>query len=240
MTPRPEFDPSTLARTERMVGRRAVNEIVSLFLEHAPAEVEALQRAARSGSCDAAARAAHSLRSSAFNVGALRLYDLAGELERHATARDAAALERDVEPLDGSFALVRSELERHARSLTAKRIAVIEDNPDNRVLTRALLESRFEIVEFENGPDAIAALGEAAPDLILLDISLPGLDGVEVLRRLRAIDVLGEVPVIALTAHAMSDDRSRLLEAGFDEYVAKPILDEADLIGPIDRLLGAK
>lgn len=116
-------------------------------------------------------------------------------------------------------------------------IALIEDNPDNRMLIAVLLEDEYEVVEFENGPDALAQLPAAPPSVVLLDISLPGMDGSEVLRAMRADPALQRVPVIALTAHAMSGDRERFLGSGFDDYVTKPIVDEAVLLGAIARLL---
>ena len=118
-----------------------------------------------------------------------------------------------------------------------KRIAVIEDNPDNRLLVRAILEDRYELTEFKTGMKALAALPIDPPDLILLDISLPEMDGREVLERIRRVDSLRDVPVIALTAHAMVGDRERLLAVGFDEYVSKPILDPDKLISAIVALL---
>lgn len=118
------------------------------------------------------------------------------------------------------------------------RIALVEDNPDNRMLARAILEDNFEIDEYENGIDALQGLQNQSVELVLLDISLPGMDGTEVLRHLRADEALREVPVIALTAHAMTGDRERYLEMGFDSYVTKPIVDEEILLGEIRRLLG--
>ena len=118
-----------------------------------------------------------------------------------------------------------------------RRIALIEDNPDNRLLARAILEDSYEIDEYANGPDALSGMHAARPDLVLLDISLPGMDGSEVLRVLRRDPVLAPLPVIALTAHAMAGDRDRYLAEGFDAYVAKPIVDEQVLLGEIQRLL---
>lgn len=118
-----------------------------------------------------------------------------------------------------------------------KRIALIEDNPDNRLLARAILEDSYEIDEYGNGPDALAGMHAVRPDLVLLDISLPGMDGSEVLRVLRRDPRLAPLPVIALTAHAMAGDRDRYLAEGFDAYVAKPIVDEQVLLGEIQRLL---
>lgn len=116
-------------------------------------------------------------------------------------------------------------------------IAVVEDNPDNRLLLQALLDDRFRLQEYESGPDALSGLRAEQVQLVLLDISLPGMDGVEVLREIRSDPTLRDLPVIALTAHAMAGDRERFLGAGFDAYVTKPILDEELLLGEISRLL---
>ncbi len=117
------------------------------------------------------------------------------------------------------------------------KVAVIEDNPDNRMLVQALLEDRYDISEYDSGVDAVARLGDDVPDLILLDISLPEMDGTEVLAWIRQQPALKELPVIALTAHAMAGDREKYLAAGFNDYVTKPIVDEDVLIGAIERWL---
>jgi CheY-like chemotaxis protein len=118
-----------------------------------------------------------------------------------------------------------------------KKIAVVEDNPDNRLLVQVILESSYEVVEYETGFAALAGIPVDKPDLVLLDISLPEMDGTEVLQRLRAEEATAGLPVIALTAHAMSGDRDRYLAQGFNEYVSKPIVDEADLFSAIERAL---
>ncbi len=117
------------------------------------------------------------------------------------------------------------------------KIAVVEDNPDNRMLVQALLEDTYEISEYETGVEAINGLGDDIPDLILLDISLPEMDGTEVLAWIRDQDALKDIPVIALTAHAMSGDREKFLASGFNGYVTKPIVDEDVLFGAIERCL---
>lgn len=118
-----------------------------------------------------------------------------------------------------------------------KRLALVEDNPDNRLLVRAILEDLFELDEYTSGPDALAAIQADPPALVLLDISLPVMDGTEVLQRIREIPSISSLPVIALTAHAMTGDRERYLGMGFSAYVTKPIVDEQILIGEINRLL---
>ncbi len=118
-----------------------------------------------------------------------------------------------------------------------KKIAVVEDNPDNRLLVRAILEDLYEIVEYETGKNALEGIRRERPDLVLLDISLPEMDGMEVLRQIRADADLKQLRVVALTAHAMAGDREKFLEVGFDGYVMKPIVDEFALLDIIQALL---
>ena len=118
-----------------------------------------------------------------------------------------------------------------------KRIAVVEDNPDNRLLVRVILRDSYEVQEYEDGFAALAGIPNTRPDLVLLDISLPGMDGTEVLRKLRAESGLPRFPVIALTAHAMAGDCEKYLALGFDDYVSKPIVDETALLDAIQRCL---
>ena len=124
--------------------------------------------------------------------------------------------------------------------MNRQRLAVIEDNPDNRLLLQALLTDAYDIDEYEDGPTALAGMATTVPALVLLDISLPGMDGSEVLRRIRGTPGLDALPVIALTAHAMSGDRERFLGEGFDGYVTKPIVDEELLYSAIRELLTPK
>jgi two-component system, cell cycle response regulator DivK len=122
-------------------------------------------------------------------------------------------------------------------SAAMRRVMIIEDNADNRLLLNAILGDAFIVTEHANGPDGLAALATELPEILLLDISLPGMDGVEVLRHIRADPASRHLPVIAFTAHAMSDDRSKFLGHGFDDYITKPIVDETILLGSISRLL---
>ncbi len=109
-------------------------------------------------------------------------------------------------------------------------VAVVEDNADNRLLVAAILEERYAVREYASGAEALAAFAAEPPDLVLLDISLPGMDGTAVLARLRADARLRRVPVVAFTAYARDGDRARYLAAGFDGYVSKPIVDETHLL----------
>jgi len=121
-----------------------------------------------------------------------------------------------------------------------KQIALVEDNPDNRLLVQVILEPFYQVTDYENGAAALDGMRRHKPDLVLLDVSLPGMDGTEVLARVRADAGLRTLPVIALTAHAMTGDREKFLAAGFDDYVTKPILDETLLLSAIEKLLSRK
>jgi len=116
-----------------------------------------------------------------------------------------------------------------------RKIAVVDDNSDNRLIIRTILEDQYEILEFSSGLEAIEGFRQRKPDVVILDISLPEMDGTEILRRIRDDPQLHDLPVIALTAHAMVGDREKYLAAGFNDYVAKPILDMTILFSTIQR-----
>ncbi len=103
-------------------------------------------------------------------------------------------------------------------------VLLVEDNPHNRkIFSGMLTHSGFQVVEAEDGHQALAAVAKALPDLILMDLSIPGVDGWEVTRRLKADPRTRAVPIIALTAHAMRGDEERARAAGCDGYLSKPI-----------------
>jgi CheY-like chemotaxis protein len=115
------------------------------------------------------------------------------------------------------------------------KVAVVDDNADNRLIIRTILEDQYEIIEFSSGIEAIEGFRKNKPDVVILDISLPEMDGTEILHRIRADAILHDLPVVALTAHAMVGDREKYLAAGFNDYVAKPILDMNVLFSTIER-----
>lgn len=118
------------------------------------------------------------------------------------------------------------------------KILVVEDNDMNLdMLTRRLKRAGFEIVTAGTGIEGIAAAQREKPDLILMDISLPELDGYAATGRLKADPATASIPVIALTAHAMSQDRALALQAGCDEYESKPV-DFGRLLAKIGVVLG--
>ncbi len=119
------------------------------------------------------------------------------------------------------------------------KILLIEDNDLNRdMLSRRLQRRGYEIVSAVDGEQGVALANSELPDLILMDISLPGLNGWEATRRIRQNTGTAYVPIIALTAHAMSGDRERTLEAGCDEYETKPV-DLNALLAKMEALLAS-
>lgn len=108
--------------------------------------------------------------------------------------------------------------------MDSKTVLYIEDNFHNRRIVRKILQSRgYTVIEAEDGMTGLEMVQELKPHLILLDIGLPGMDGLEVVGRIKADEELRDIPVIALTASAMRGDRERFLAAGCDDYISKPI-----------------
>lgn len=120
----------------------------------------------------------------------------------------------------------------------AKRILYVEDNFQNKRLVRKILTARgYDVLEAEDGLTGVEIASRERPDLILMDISLPGIDGVEATQRIKAQGTTTAIPVIALTANAMRGDRERFIAAGCDDYLPKPI-STSDLINMIKSYVG--
>lgn len=108
--------------------------------------------------------------------------------------------------------------------MSTVRILMIEDNPQNRYLASFLLQGRgWQVLQAEDGPSGIAMAAKEVPDLVLLDIQLPGMDGYAVAQALRACKTLPHLPIVAVTSYAMPGDRERCLASGCDGYIEKPI-----------------
>ena len=244
-------------RLIRLGGTELANELAAIYLDEMPLRMSAARAAVRERDCAALAEASHGMKSSSAQLGAGNLAVACEEVENAAAQGDiarAADWFSSVEAEYASFASWLSErTSADARSINmsannevpradAERaiVAVIEDNADNRLLLHAILGDDFVIHAYEGGSEALAAMPDRLPDLVLLDVSLPGMDGLEVLAAMRTDPALREVPVVAVTAHAMTGDRERYLSCGFDGYVSKPIVDESVLIDAVNMLLARR
>lgn len=116
-------------------------------------------------------------------------------------------------------------------------ILIVEDNEKNRKLVRDVLSFKgYEILEAETGEDGVRLALERRPRLILMDIQLPGIDGIEALRRIRAQEDTRGIPIVAVTASAMDRDRQQIMAAGFDGYQSKP-LNVKDFMAAVEAIL---
>jgi two-component system, cell cycle response regulator DivK len=121
-----------------------------------------------------------------------------------------------------------------------RRILVVEDNPLNLKLVRDVLQvAGYDVIEAKSGEEGLRMAQEDPPDLVLMDLQLPGIDGTETLRRLRDGTLGADVPVVAVTALAMAEDKERAARAGFDGYIEKPISVRA-LPGQIEAFLARR
>jgi two-component system, cell cycle response regulator DivK len=122
--------------------------------------------------------------------------------------------------------------------VSRRRILVIEDNPDNMTLIVDVLTSlNYDVLQATDGQRGVEMVDEERPDLVLMDLSLPKMDGWTATRKLKAEHDLQAIPIIALTAHAMVGDRERAIEAGCDDYVSKPI-NLQELAAKLKKFLG--
>jgi two-component system, cell cycle response regulator DivK len=124
--------------------------------------------------------------------------------------------------------------------VTARRVLVVEDNPLNLKLIRDVLQiSGYDVIEAQSGEEGLRVAQQNPPDLVLMDLQLPGIDGTETLRRLRQGTLGPDVPVVAVTALAMAEDKEAAARAGFDGYLEKPISVRA-LPGQIEAFLAGR
>jgi CheY-like chemotaxis protein len=124
--------------------------------------------------------------------------------------------------------------------MAGNRVLVVEDNDLNfRLVQFVLVKLGVEVDRAKTGPEAIEMAAQQVPDLIYMDIHLPGMDGLEVTRRLRSVEATSRVPIVALTALAMSGDEARALEAGCDGYLTKPVSAQ-DLRENVNRYLSVQ
>jgi CheY-like chemotaxis protein len=121
---------------------------------------------------------------------------------------------------------------------TKKRVLLVEDNEDNLVVYRTILEHvGFQVIEARDGEEGVARAKSENPDIILMDISIPKMDGWEATERLKADKQTAAIPIIALTAHALEEDRLKAMRAGCDGYLAKPV-EPRRVVQEVEKFIG--
>ncbi len=233
------IDAEALARLNRLGGDELVCRMIDLFLPHAENTIARARASLAAGELPGVHRAVHSLRSSAGNLGARELETLSGLLENLPLDSDQMAFRHLLAQLEDAFARARIHLlkERELSGAARKTIAVVEDNPDSRELVSVILSGRYHVRSYASGQEALDGIRAGRPDLILMDVSLPGMDGPDVVKNIRDDAALRDIPIVAFTAHSLSGDRECLLEGGFDDYVRKPVVEEQTLFDTIERWL---
>ena len=121
---------------------------------------------------------------------------------------------------------------------TAKTILLVEDNEDNLIVYRTILDHvGYRVIEARDGEEGVARARADHPDLILMDVSLPKMDGWEATRRIKADEGTRQIPIIAVTAHALDDDREKATQVGCDGYLAKPVAPRR-VVEEVERFIG--
>ena len=121
---------------------------------------------------------------------------------------------------------------------TAKTVLLVEDNEDNLIVYRTILDHvGYRVIEARDGEEGVARAKADRPDLILMDVSLPKMDGWEATRRIKADDQTRQIPIIAVTAHALDDDREKATQVGCDGYLAKPVAPRR-VVEEVERFIG--
>lgn len=228
------FETSALEKLMKLGGNKLVRRIITSFLENTPQRIEAAVEGHKAGNLNVLERSVHSIKSSAGQIGAARLRYVAEKIEQLSAEKRGSEIPSLLLELRESFGQVKSYFAEKTNLVGAKKIAIVEDNEDNRILVRAILEDLYDIMEYESGDEALKGFKKVRPDIILLDISLPEMDGIEILQKIRSDKDLRDMPVIALTAHAMEGSREKYLDAGFNDYVTKPIVDEVILLNAVE------
>ena len=247
---------AALERLTRLGGAQLATELVTLYLDDTPTRIAAAVEALGATDAAALAKAVHSIKSSSAQLGADELASACQAVEDAAERGDLSLARARLRDVENSYLAFSTRVSQRmgdpdalpgaisggcaAEGAPRPRIAVVEDNADNRLLIDAILGDAYVLDEYATGTHALEAMPTRRPDLVLLDVSLPGMDGLVVLSRMRADTALRDVPVVAVTAHAMAGDRDRYLASGFDGYVAKPIEDDRVLIDTVERLLSGR
>jgi diguanylate cyclase (GGDEF)-like protein len=227
-TGRPVVDAEVFAELRESVGP-ALRSVIDAYLEDTPQTLEDLRKAIRAGAAEQVAGYAHALKGAGRNIGALRLAELARELEERARGELLAAAERYAEALASEHSLVADFLRRHTEPATLPAagnehatVLIADDDRAMRTALRGVLErDGYTILEATNGADALRMAGEREPDLLIVDALMPVMDGFELCVQMHAS--APDVPLLMVTALDQEEEVARALASGASDYITKPV-----------------
>jgi CheY-like chemotaxis protein len=234
------LDPRVIESMREIGGDSLLRRMLRVFLVTSGEAMQRVDAALAQTLLDRVQLAAHHLYASAAQLRLTGLAEIAQRLEKAASAGDVPATQSVAEELRSALIVSRSELGIVLETLPkAPRVAVIEDSEDMRILLHLLLESHFDVTAYSDATSAIADLQRFPPDLMLIDIFLPDINGVDVLRAVRSDPALKSIPAVALTALTPPEGHS-YIDSGFDLHIPKPILDSDAMIRSLNDLLDRK
>jgi CheY-like chemotaxis protein len=221
-------------------GDALVRRMLRLFLVTSADAFRRIDTALDSGTLPVVAAAAHHLHASAAQLRFTDIATIAERIANTARAGSTASLHDDVAVLSAALGTVVGALHDELEKLPKPaRIAVIDDSEDVRVLVRLVLERQYDVAEYATGSAALAALQRFPVELLIIDLNLPDMSGIDLLNFIKADHRLCDIPAIALTALTPEEGKS-YLDAGFDMHVRKPVLDTDELLAAIGHLLNTE
>lgn len=231
------LDKTVTDRLRGLGGDALVRRMVRLFLVTSEEARLRIDAALANNHAHVAQAAAHHLFASAAQLRLGGIAELAERVENAARSGEIESAQSLAAELKGSLADAGVELRQFLAELPgAASVVVVDDSEDVRVLLHLILESQFDVTEYETGTTALAGIRRMPPDLIIIDVSLPDMSGVDLLRAIRADDALFNVPAVALTALAEPEHTS-FVETGFDLYIRKPVVDSEEFLRALDRVM---
>src|SRR5688572_26450670 len=236
----PGLDPRVIDSMREIGGDALLRRMLRVFLVTSSEAMQRIDAALSQSLPERIQVAAHHLYASAAQLRLADLADIAENLEKAARANDISAAQGFAEALRRALTVARADLGLVLDALPkAPRVAVIEDSEDMRILLHLLSESHFDVTAYSNATSAIADLQRFPPDLMLIDVCLPDVNGIDVLHAVRSDPLLKGIPAVALTALTPPEGES-YVDRGFDLHIPKPILDSDAMIQSLNMLLKSK
>ena len=233
----PLLDPAVIQRLRNLGGDALVRRLLRLFLVTSEESLQRITAAQATAAWHIVQPSAHHLFAGAAQLQLEDIANSAAELEASARSGRAEQIEHDIARVRAALSVARPALQQVLADLPqAQRIAIVDDSEDVRVLVRLVLEPQFDVTEYPDGTSALTGLHRFPPDLVVIDMTLPDISGIDLLEFMRADASLRDLPTIALTAMNASEGKS-FTDVGFSMHVRKPIVDTEDFLRKVNQLL---